>query len=50
MNWKKSVGFGLLLWVIMFAIVSALIAFKLYKPEEPGYMAWVVAVLLALIQ
>lgn len=30
MNWKKAVGFGFLFWVIMFAIVSALVALKFY--------------------
>ncbi len=44
MNFKKGIGFGLLLWVIMFVIVSALIAFKIYNSDEPGVMSWVVAV------
>ena len=30
MNWQKAVAFGLLLWVIMFVIVSIFIAFKIY--------------------
>ena len=34
MNWRKAIGFGAALWVIMFALVSALIAFKLY-PSYP---------------
>ena len=29
-NWMKAVGYGLLIWVIMFAIVSALVGFKIY--------------------
>ncbi len=30
MNWKKAIGFGALLWVLMFVIVSAFIGFKIY--------------------
>ncbi len=30
MNWKKAIGFGILLWVLMFAIVSVFIGFKIY--------------------
>lgn len=30
MNWKKGLLFGLLLWVLMFVIVSIFIAFKIY--------------------
>ncbi len=30
MNWKKTIGFGALIWVIMFAVVSALIGFKVF--------------------
>jgi len=28
MNWKKAIGFGALLWVLMFVIVSVFIGFK----------------------
>lgn len=31
MNWKKLIGFGLLWWVIIFVVVSALMAFKFYS-------------------
>ncbi|MEK7512581.1 MAG: hypothetical protein AAB601_00080 [Patescibacteria group bacterium] len=27
MNWKKGIGYGALIWVIMFAVLSALMAF-----------------------
>jgi hypothetical protein len=30
MNWKKAIGFGALLWIIMFVIVSAFVGFKIY--------------------
>ena len=30
MNWLKTIGFGALIWVLMFAIVSALMAYGLY--------------------
>ena len=42
LNWKKAIGYALLLWVIMFVVVSILIAFKWY--DGSGLMAWVVAV------
>ena len=46
MNWKKAIRFGLLLWVIMFAIVSAMIGIKLYDSENPQlWVAIVIAVL-----
>jgi hypothetical protein len=31
MNWKKAIGFGVLLWVLMFVIVSIFIAFDIYR-------------------
>lgn len=31
MKWIKVIGFGVLLWILMFAIVSAFIAFDIYK-------------------
>ena len=27
-NWKKGIGFGLLLWIIMFVIISLFVGFK----------------------
>lgn len=27
-NWKMAIGFGLLLWIIMFAVASVAVAFK----------------------
>jgi len=30
MNWKKAVGFGLVIWILMFVIVSVLMALKFY--------------------
>lgn len=30
MNWKKAIGFGILIWVLMFVIVSIFIGFKIY--------------------
>lgn len=31
MNWKKMLGFGALLWVLMFMIISAFIGFKVQE-------------------
>ena len=30
MNWKKAIGFGVLFWVLMFAIISVFVGFKIY--------------------
>lgn len=30
MNWKKAIGLGALLWVLMFVIISIFIGFKIY--------------------
>jgi len=30
MNWKKAISFGVLIWIIMFVIVSAFVGFKIY--------------------
>lgn len=30
MNWVKTIGFGALIWIIMFALVSALLAYGFY--------------------
>lgn len=37
MNWKKAVGFGVLIWLIMFAFVSATLSFY----EKYTWMNWV---------
>lgn len=29
-NWKKAIGFGVVLWVLMFVIISIFIGFKIY--------------------
>ena len=42
MNWKKAIGLGLLLYAIMFVLVSALIGFKVY---QYGWVTVVVAIL-----
>jgi len=31
MKWIKVIGFGIFLWILMFAIVSAFISFGIYK-------------------
>ena len=30
MNWKKAITFGVLIWILMFAIVSIFVGFKIY--------------------
>ena len=43
MDWKKAVFLGVGLWVAMFVIVSAFIAFMLYTPGQPNIIVAVVA-------
>ncbi|MBI5071286.1 hypothetical protein HZB93_00065 [Candidatus Falkowbacteria bacterium] len=31
MNWKKAIGFGAIIWALMFVIVSAFIGFKVQE-------------------
>lgn len=49
MDWKKAVGYGVALWVLMFVLVSVLIAFKLYPayPILAAILAAVVSYVLA---
>lgn len=30
MNWKKAIGFGIVIWILMFVIASIFIGFKIY--------------------
>lgn len=48
MNWKKAIGLGILLWVLMFVIVSILIAFKLYEFRLVRILIAVIAGLISL--
>lgn len=42
MNWKKGIGFGALVWAVMFVVVSILLAYKM-----PENMTFTVIVTLA---
>lgn len=46
MDWKKALGYGVALWVVMFVIVSALISFKAY---QGAVMLVVVAIISGII-
>lgn len=51
MSWKKAIGLGLLLYAIMFVVVSALIGFKVYQyagvPVAVAILGGVVSYILA---
>lgn len=49
MNWKKAIGFGALLWLIMFAFVSAFLSFYalLWMKIVTAVVAGVVSFVLA---
>ena len=46
MDWKKAIGFGAILWILMFAIVSVFIGFKIY---DNAYMKVLTALIVGLI-
>lgn len=43
MNWKMAIGFGLLLWVIMFAIASVFVAFNMIARTWVGILLIIVS-------
>jgi len=51
MNWQKAVGYGVLLWIIMFAAVSIFVGFKIYDNAVmkvvtaiiAGVISWILA-------
>lgn len=49
MDWKKTIGFGALLWAIMFALVSFFMAYKLYPAEGMDIIVAVIAGVLSFL-
>ncbi len=49
MNWQKAVAFGLLLWVIMFAIVSIFVGFKIYDNALMKLVTAIIAGIVSLV-
>ena len=49
MNWKKAIGFGVLLWLIMFAFVSAFLSFYalLWMKIVTAVVAGIISLVLA---
>ncbi len=43
MNWKRGIGYGILIWVIMFAVMSAFVA---YRIDTTGGWAMIVGVII----
>lgn len=43
MNWLKGIGYGAAIWVIMFVLVSALIAFNINDIKIVHYLAALIA-------
>jgi hypothetical protein len=48
-NWKKAIGFGVLLWVLMFVIVSIFVAFKIVDLTGMNIVIAIIAGLISLI-
>ena len=46
-SWTKALGFGALIWLIMFALVSAMVGFKIYDSTWMQIIAALVAGVLA---
>ncbi len=49
MNWKKAIGFGVLLWIIMFVVVSVLVGFDVYKYLWVQVVAAIIAGVVSLV-
>lgn len=43
MDWKKTIGLGITLWILMFVIVSVFIAFGFYIPGHPNIIVALIA-------
>lgn len=49
-NWKKALGLGVLVWIIMFVVYSVLIGYGLMSSEESGWTLWgIVAIIITLL-
>lgn len=48
-DWKKAIGFGVALWVLMFVIVSAFIGFKVYTLPGMNVVSAVISAVIAYI-
>lgn len=40
MNWKKALGFGVLIWIIMFVVISIFVGYGLMSSVETGWSLW----------
>lgn len=49
MNWGKAISFGILLWVLMFVIVSIFVAFKIYGSVVMEVITAIIGGLISLI-
>ena len=49
MNWKKALGFGVLIWVIMFVVFSILVGYGLMTSEETGWGLWSIVALIIML-
>lgn len=48
-NWKKAIGFGAGLWMLMFVIITALIGFNLYQGTAVHVVMAVVGGIISLV-
>jgi hypothetical protein len=40
MNWKKALGFGALIWIIMFVVISVFVGYGWVTSDESGWSMW----------
>lgn len=45
MNWKKALGFGALIWVVMFIVISILVGYGLVTSNDSGWSLWSIVTL-----
>lgn len=49
MNWKKTIGFGALIWALMFVVVSVFVGFNIYQLVYVEIATVIIAGIIALI-
>ena len=49
MNWKKALGFGVLVWIIMFVVISILVAYQIVPAGGEPMVASLAMMVLSLV-
>jgi len=49
LNWKKALGFGVLVWIIMFVVISTLVAYQVVPSGGGSTMMSIAMVVVSLV-